>query len=241
MSGTYPQPQGVGYHPDFGQEVNYSVESLPESPDGQVRKTMKRVLEYVRTDSDDPYVQHQTEQARRLGGGDPIRGVWALLKGTLKFRQDLDIADDLRIDDPRKEDFIEVLIRPADQARLILLKGMGVEDCDGFNMYGCTLLWAMGVPCSLVTIEADDERPGLFSHVYTAAYPNGYGRPPRIALDFSHGEHIGWEIPDADRRRRREWKCELTFAEQLWDAIFPVGLLVGGYWGVRYLNERSAA
>jgi hypothetical protein len=237
MGETYPRPDGTAYHPDFGEFVHFRVESLPEAPDGQVRKTMKRVLNYIRADIEDPYVQHQAERALKLGGGDPIQGVWDLLKRTMKFRQDLDIAEDLQIDDARKPDMIEVLIRPADQARLILMRGMGVEDCDGFNMYGCALLWSMGIPASLVTIEADDDRPGLFSHVYTAVYPNGYGTEPRIPLDLSHGDYPGWEIPNADRRRKREWKCELTFGEQLRDAIFPVGVLAGAYWGIRYLNH----
>ena len=239
MLGYYPRPEGVGYHPDFGQEVSYRFERLPESPDGQVRATMKKVLKYIRSDVDDPFVQFQTDKAKGLGGGDPILGSWQLLKGTLRFRQDEDIAQDLQIDDQRKDDVIEVLIRPADQGRLVLLRGMGVEDCDGFNLYGATILTAMGVPCAVVTVEADEDRPGLFSHVYTAAYPAGY-HGERIPLDFSHGDYPGWEIPNVERRRRKEWRVEPTLMDQICDAAWPIGLLGAGYFGMHYLNRRTA-
>lgn len=237
------QPEGVGFHPAFGRDVNYSIQSLPEDPDGQVRETIREALRYVRADATDAAVEEMAGRAAKLGNGDPLAGTWNLLKQTMRFRQDADIADDLQVEDTRKPDIIEVLIRPADQARLILLQSMGVEDCDGFNMFAASILTALGVPCSLVTIEADPERPNLFSHVYTAAYPNGYGQAPRVPLDFSHGDAIGDEpamrLRSGRLPRLKEWRVFPSTSERLFTALIPIAILFAGYQGIRYLNRRQ--
>lgn len=116
-----------------------------------------------------------------LGNGDPNRSVWNLLKPSMQFKQDEAIADDLEVDDARKPDTIEVLIRPLDQWLLIKLRGLGIGDCDCFHMYAACLLIALAVPCSLVTVAADPDRPYEFSHVYLASYWNGQ-RVPWIFL-----------------------------------------------------------
>ena len=156
----------------------------------------------------------------------------------MRFQQDADTADRLQVDDARKEDTVEVLIRPADQALLIMLRGIGVEDCDGYELYGGCLLTALRVMASLVTISAHPDYPGRFSHVYLAAYPQGPGGP-RIPLDFSHGKYPGWEAPN--KGRLKEWPIEVTRAEILFESIFPLAILSAGYFGLRYLNRKAAA
>jgi len=189
---------GAAYHPGFGEVVEFRFDPLPDDPDGQVRETIARVCEYLRQDATHPLLQAQAAEALQLGNGDPIAGVWMWVKRNMRFRHDEDIANDLQTADPRKLDTLEVLIRPVDQA-LLIERGGGFEDCDGFEMYACCLLTALGIPVNLVTVSSNPDHPRLYSHVYGAAYVNG----ERVPLDFSHGPYPGWECPNTGRLK--EW------------------------------------
>lgn len=227
----------IGYHPDFGTDVRYEFDSLPDNPDQQVRATMRTLLRYLRHDAGLPFFQqHALEIAGK--GPDPITAVWNHIKQTMRFQQDADTADKLQVNDPRKEDTIEVLIRPVDQALLIMLRGIGVEDCDGYELYAGCLLTALGVPANVVTIAANQDHPGQFTHVYLAAYPQGQNGV-RIPLDFSHGKYVGWEARNTGRLK--EWPIEVTRAEIFWESVIPLALLSAGYLGMRYLNRKAAA
>ena len=223
----------TAYHPDIGQAL-YSIRALPESSDGQVRSTINQVIRYVREDACSSFIQSEAERALRLGAGDPNKGVFNLLKSSMRFKRDEKIADELQVEDARKPDTIEVLIRPVDQWLLIKLRGLGVGDCDCFHMYGACLLWALGVPCSLVTVSADPERPWEFSHVYLASYWNGVRTP----LDISHGDYPGWECQNLGRVK--EWKVQPNWEESLSDAGIIVGGLVAAYFGLQFLLRRAA-
>ena len=223
----------TAYHPDIGQAL-YSIRALPESSDGQVRSTINQVIRYIREDACSPFIQSEAERALRLGAGDPNKGVFNLLKSSMRFKRDEKIADELQVEDARKPDTIEVLIRPVDQWLLIKLRGQGVGDCDCFHMYGACLLWALGVPCSLVTVSADPERPWEFSHVYLASYWNGVRTP----LDISHGDYPGWECQNLGRVK--EWKVQPNWEESLSDAGIIVGGLVAAYFGLQFLLRRAA-
>jgi hypothetical protein len=223
----------TAYHPDIGPAV-YSIRALPESSDGQVRSTINQVIRYIREDAKSPFIQAEAERCLKLGAGDPNKGVFNLLKSSMRFKRDEAIADDLQVNDARKPDTIEVLIRPVDQWLLIKLRGIGIGDCDCFHMYGACLLWAMGVPCSLVTVSADPERPNEFSHVYLASYWKGVRTP----LDISHGDGPGWEAPNCGRLK--EWKVQPNPEESLSDAALVIGSLVFAYFGLEYLRRRAA-
>ena len=223
----------TAYHPDIGQAL-YSIRALPESSDGQVRSTINQVIRYIREDACSPFIQSEAERALRLGAGDPNKGVFNLLKSSMRFKRDEKIADELQVEDARKPDTIEVLIRPVDQWLLIKLRGLGVGDCDCFHMYGACLLWSLGVPCSLVTVSADPERPWEFSHVYLASYWNGVRTP----LDISHGDYPGWECQNLGRVK--EWKVQPNWEESLSDAGIIVGGLVAAYFGLQFLLRRAA-
>jgi hypothetical protein len=251
----------TAYHPDFGARVAFALERMPDDPDGQVRQAVARAICLIRQDATsetiDQLMPDGTKQTianpikddalRAAQGGDPISGVWKAIKPFIKFKQDADIAKDLQIDPQRKEelerefgklgaDTVEVFIRPADQSLLIALKGLGVEDCDGFTMYGACLLTALGIPCSLVTVAAERENPRTFSHIYVAAYP--YGRKgQRIPLDFSHGPYPGWECPSA---RLKEWPVDETPIENAVIALAPVAVAGAILLGLRWLNSRAA-
>lgn len=221
----------TAFHPDFGTQVRYTFESLPADPDAQVERTIARIIQYLIEDAGTPLIQDFARRALELGGGDPITGVWNLVKPNLRFQHDETTARRLQTDDPRKHDAIEVLIRPLDQALLIDLQGIGVEDCDGFEMFAGCLLYALGIPCSLVTVSAAPEEPNRFSHVYIAAYPNGN----RIPLDFSHGEYPGWECPNTGRLK--EWPISPgSCATRLLPLL---AALAAGYFAIRFYKEAA--
>lgn len=223
----------AAYHPDIGQAV-YSIRALPESSDGQVRSTIRQIIRYIREDARSPFIQAEAARCLKLGAGDPNKGIWNALKSSMKFKRDEAIADDLHTNDARKADTIEVLIRPLDQWLLIKMRGLGIGDCDCFHMYGACLLWALGIPCSLVTVSADPERPWEFSHVYLASYWNGVRTP----LDISHGDYPGWEAPHLGRIQ--EWRVEPNWQETASDLGLIVGGLAAVYFGLQYFMRRAA-
>ena len=47
----------IGYHPDFGTDVRYEFQTLPDDPDGQVRETMRTLRRYLRHDAGLPFFQ----------------------------------------------------------------------------------------------------------------------------------------------------------------------------------------
>jgi transglutaminase-like putative cysteine protease len=98
----------------------------------------------------------------------------------------------------------ELLIVP--DALLSMPTPMG--DCDDFSLLTASLLLGCGVPCSYVTIAADEETPEKFSHIYVKAYLTDEvgtieGKPRELALDCSHGAYPGWEYQGAFRKQ--EW------------------------------------
>lgn len=224
----------TAYHPDFGSQVRYVFEDLPEHPDGQVRDTIARILGYVRADVDHPLIQEDAAEALQLGyapnrsyADRAIAGVYQKVRRHLRFKHDEDIAADLQIDDPRKRNVVEVIIRPIDQALLIRRMPNGVEDCDGFEGYASCLLAALGVQCSLVTVSAEPKEPHRFSHVYLACYADGR----RIPVDFSHGPYPGWECPNTGRLE--EWPVQQSMAGRIAGALSPVLAVFAMYFAYR--------
>lgn len=223
----------TAYHPDFGTDVNYTFEPMPDDPDAQVAVAISKVCEYINADAQSPVMQEQAARCIEEGAGDAVTGIWNHIKRSMRFRQDADIASDLQTSDPRKNNVVEVFIRPLDQAFLIQLRGMGVEDCDGFTLYGACLLICSGIPCNLVTIAADSDSPRRFSHIYVAAYPDG----KRVPLDFSHGLYPGWEGPHLGRIR--EWPVQESACARLMSIVIPVALIGAAIYGLRYLQSSN--
>lgn len=220
----------LAYHPDFGEPIRFTFESLPEHPDGQVSNTIGRILDYVRSDVDDPLIQEDAAEAFRLGAradrsytDQAIAGVWQKVKSHLKFKRDEAIANDLQISDARIKDVVEVIIRPVDQALLIRRMPNGVEDCDGFEGYASCLLAALGVRCALVTVSAEPEEPNRYSHVYLACYDGAR----RIPVDFSHGPYPGWECPNTGRLK--EWPVQQSTAARICASLGPVFAVIAVY------------
>lgn len=227
----------TAFHPIFGAKVPYRFDSLPESADGQVSSTIQRMLAYIRKDAASDLIADDCAKVLALGDGDPILGTWKFIKQAMRFQNDEVTASQLDADPAKTSETIEVLIRPVDQSLMIRLRGIGIEDCDGFELYAACMFLRFGIPCSLVTVAASGEDPTRFSHVYLAAYLDGFSRG-RIPLDFSHGEYPGWECPN--HGRIKEWPVQLTAVETISKMALMLGILGSAYFGLRWLTERSS-
>ena len=227
---TAATASGVAYHSDFGQQVRYRFDWLPDDPDGQVAVSIAKMIELILEDACSPLIQERALAALTMGDGNPVVGVWNTIKPLIRFQQDAEIAAKLQIADPRLEDVVEVFIRPVDQELLIRSTGQGTEDCDGFELYAGCLLTALGIRCNLVTVAADPEDRSRYSHVYLAVYLDS----KRIPLDFSHGKYPGWECPNLGRIR--EWPIERWNVQPKWIAL---GLVL--IWAACQLFKSRAA
>lgn len=210
--------KGTAFHPDFGGQVNYEAIPLSSDPDIQVAQTIDRMRRNVKADAGSEPILRDAAELQRTGDHCADAFWWA--KNKIRFQQDEQTAAPFRsfFDD----DVVEVLIRPRDLANM----ERPVEDCDGFASYTPSLLRALGVPCSFVTVAADAREPDRFSHVYLACYPNGQ----RIALDTSHGEYPGWEAPDV-YGKKKEWPID----DPDWCSLVLIGavfLLAAKCWGI---------
>lgn len=177
-------------HPSLGL-VNYEVAEVPDDSDGQVQRVVELMTRYAEEDSGTPAIQAQAQQAVQANPSDPLQGVFDLVRGQMRFIKD-EITTDAFGHLSTWKPFVEALIRPVDVASEERFR---FGDCDDFSMYTACLLTNLGIPCSFVTIAADQSDPSRFSHVYVAAYPNG----ERVAMDTSHGQYPGWEAPGAFR------------------------------------------
>ena len=209
-------PMGSISHPIFGGErLNYSVMQAPDCPDAQVAATIGLMSQYVMEDSQSPEIQREAQEiylvcARHgpVDRGMVVRQVWHDTQQKIKFLRDEATAQPLESFLSRTyagAPVVEILIRPRDMANL---QGTRAGDCDDYSMYAAALLTALSIPCSFVTIAGDPNDPGHFTHVYVAAYPDGY-QGDRIAVDASHGKWCGWEgWTRGSGMRKKEWRVD---------------------------------
>lgn len=73
-------------------------------------------------------------------------------------------------------------------------------DCDDFSTLLASMLLAVDIQVSFVTIAADPSIPDRFSHVYVKA---NLPRGDEVYMDASHGPYMGWESPE--QFRKVEW------------------------------------
>jgi hypothetical protein len=191
---------GRTYHPELGTLVDWQAYKLSDDPDTQVAQTIHRMRRNVIEDSTSAPILNTAAQIQASGPtGDPVTDTFLHIKNRVGFRQDEQLGAPMRGE--LDGDVVEVLIRPRDLAQM----DTPLEDCDGFASYGPAVLRALGVPCSFVTVAADNREPGRFSHVYAACYPDGQ----RVALDSSHGPYPGWDSIDTGQVTRvKEWPID---------------------------------
>jgi len=217
--------QGMVEHPDFDNaQLNYRAERLPESGDGQVAVTIRKMCQYVLEDCVSPLIAEDAAEAVREGNGDPVLGAFRLANKRIRFQQDSYTG---RWGGPG---VVEVLIRPVDICLFGKQHIVVPGDCDDFSMYVACLLIANGVPCSFVTVAADDRDPSAYSHVYVAAYPDG----KRKAVDASHGKFAGWEVANKFGKCR-EWPVEAASVGAFgggmdWGTLLLIAAVAGGAW-----------
>lgn len=201
---------GTVLHPDYGLQMAYSVDVLPDSPDGQVEHTIKLMRRYVLEDAPLPSVKEVVGSIRRAAEQrqEPLEdAIFAHVQRYLVFRNDDETVERVfnKWSEDRRQDSIEVLTRPVDTVELIRQGFFPREDCDGFSIYTAALLTAAGIPNAFATVGADGEFPDNYSHVYVVAYPqNGKYAGKRISFDTSHGKYLGWECPNR-YGKFREW------------------------------------
>jgi transglutaminase-like putative cysteine protease len=196
---------------------------MSDSPDEQVAFTIARMREYALLSASTPELQEDLAEALRMGSGNPLVGIHRFVRDSLRFAEDDATVKSLSGYIPDRESTIETLIAPLDLSTAIRSGLWPAEDCDGFSMYVAALLEAAGIPCSFVTVAADHEEVFRYSHVYVAAYPS---KNVRVAIDASHGHHIGWEVPNRFGKIR-EWPLHPT---NNWRLIALLAIIGGAVW-----------
>lgn len=178
-------------HPDLGYIRAEAVE-VGDSSDEQVRATIALMKRYAIEDAGSLPVRSALGLACRLYGcANVVDAVYRWVRSSCRFVNDEQQSAFLQSYDKRP--IVEILLRPVEM--LHFRRG----DCDDFSMLAASMLLAAGVDCAFVTVAAEPATPRDYSHVYVAAYPAG----GRIAVDASHGPHLGWEVPSIGRRD--EW------------------------------------
>lgn len=219
-------------HPAFGGvPIRMEETYIPDDPEGQVAATIKLMQRYVLEDATSPAVVHDALEAvggdvaaETLTDRQKAEAVFRYVKSRLTFVEDETLTNGFGSHNPNAP-IVEALIRPADMA--VMCDGVGcrrVGDCDDFSMYTAALLRSLGLRTAFVTVAADSSNPGLFSHVYVAAYTKD---GQRLALDCSHGAYLGWETEQATRIK--EWPI---------DIMDPATLVLAGL--LAYVVARAA-
>lgn len=226
---TFTAETGTIFHPDYGVEMAYRVDNLPDSPDGQVESTIDLMKGYVLADAPvlSVRVMLRSLQDQARDQQRPIEDViFEHVKSFLVFRNDDETVERVFTswNPERKQSAIEVLTRPVDTVRLINHGFYPREDCDGFSIYASALLTVAGIPNAFATVGADPEYPDNYSHVYVVAYPQaGTYAGKRIAFDCSHGAHLGWECPNR-YGKFKEWPVYGLFDLM---GLFKIVLIAG--------------
>lgn len=186
-------------HPVFGQGT-VRVVDLGWAPEGQVAGMVALMQQRVREDAQDPWFKSHAEKVLTPAPTDSPSGIakraWAHVRSHMRFVQDRDLAKGLEgvIPAAQLAETIEWSMRPRDTA-VYVERGIAAGDCDCFQEYLAGLLAVAGIDCAFVTVAANPEAPELESHVYVRAYPSDM-KGEALALDPSHGEWAGWEVPN---------------------------------------------
>ncbi len=118
-----------------------------------------------------------------------INSVFDFVKSRIKFVEDEEQTRELF----GIEGGVELLIKPS---RLVSMN-QPQGDCDDHSMLVAALLNNFGIKNRFVTVGANAEAPGRWSHVYVMAQLEDGSEVP---IDASHGKVVGWEVPTASRK-----------------------------------------
>jgi len=242
LSLLQPREGGREWHPALG-EVRYRVTELGWDPDEQVRRTLGIMRERVAEDAADPGFQARTKEmfdSSAYSEVPLVEQVWSHAQRGITFKRDEAIGMGVG----GHEEVVEAIIRPKDMARYVD-GGMAIGDCDDFSMYAACLLKCLNIPCEFVTVAANGDVPDQFSHVYVVAYPrNENGERMRMAVDASHGEYPGWEVPNRFGKMAAVGIVDqvgLFVGGTMLRVALWAGIWFGAKWAWRQLRGRTAA
>jgi hypothetical protein len=168
-----------------------SREQAPADSESSTRQTVERMAQHVRAAAGDPAVVWAAHEALRTAGGPGAsqqarcKAVFFWIKAHVRFRTDDALISQLF----GEQDQLELLISPP----VLLRAASPAGDCDDFTMLCCAMLNELGVPNRICTVKADQPDPDRWSHVYCCA--------GGMALDTSHGDFPGWEVPHFYEKR----------------------------------------
>lgn len=235
-----PKTSGTDVHPVLGV-VRFNVRELGGDPDGQVGRTVGVMLERVLEDVKDPafrrWVESRVPNWRGVTDGEKVQGVYDLVQNSIKFQRDEVTGEGLG--GWGSPDVVETIVRPVDMVRYID-QGIAIGDCDDYSMLASACLTVLGVSNGFCTVAADDRDPEQYSHVYVVAWPVGVdGKRERMALDTSHGDYPGWEVPNRFGKRT-EWVVwvaeQQPFNYSVSGVVILLGVAYAAYWLVKRLG-----
>jgi predicted transglutaminase-like cysteine proteinase len=185
-------------HPLFDGPIAYTAEVLPDDSDQATARTVEVMQRYIAEDANSNEVRAALRDAitpilQYSNAFGTAALIFQSIKRRVKFAPDPKTAAGTA-NLPAAPADIELLIRPRDLLRMTQPTG----DCDDFSMLTAAMLAAAGIPYELVTIAADRQHPQEFSHVFVRAVLEDGSR---VAMDTSHGTHIGWEYPSPTREQ----------------------------------------
>jgi transglutaminase-like putative cysteine protease len=187
----------------WGTPVQVSVRSTnPINTDRSTADTIQQMKAIARISAHSPRVGYvayvislglPSDASQR----DIARAIWHWVHDNVRFVLDEDLMSQMGIDvwHPTKE----LLITPD----TLLSMPQPSGDCDDFSTLTAALLLHFHIRCCFVTIAADDQEPGKWSHVYCRAYLSDEPRGSYINMDASHGQWPDWESPKW--KRKKEW------------------------------------
>jgi hypothetical protein len=232
-----PRTSGMDVHPVLGA-VRFRVRELGGDPDGQVRKTVGIMRDRVLEDVQEPRFRWWVESRLPYWPGatdaEKVDAAYGLVQNSIKFQRDEMTGEGLG--GWGSPDVVETIVRPLDMVQYID-SGVAIGDCDDYSMLTSACLTVLGIPNGFCTVAADDRDPNQYSHVYVVAFPlNEYGKRERLALDTSHGDYPGWEVPNKFGKRTEWMVKDMPFSCNVGSMTLLAGALYAGYWIMKGLR-----
>jgi len=166
----------------------------PHDTDVSTSDTIALMDQYAYADSSHPLIQQAASEIKLSAysndARDLIHSTFDYVQSHVKFVEDESITNKLfGIDSD-----VELLIHPA---RLLSMR-TPIGDCDDFSMLTKSLLLALDIDSSFITVAADQSNPMKWSHVYLIAQDEDGNHIP---IDASHGKYVGWEAQNVTREK----------------------------------------
>lgn len=171
------------------------------SSDRATAQTVSVMAEQIHKAAGDPLVKQSARDAVKQWRGGPLFGMsgrdpfadalalaescWWYAKHNVKFVH----HNELIAVWFNEHDQLQLLISPEILVRMNRMQG----DCAIYTMLIAAMLEALGVSWEIVTAAVNPRQPEVFSHVWPRVIlPDGR----RVDLDASHGDYVGWHVPN---------------------------------------------